>query len=182
MNRLVAPLAAAILVCGWGCKRTGQEFPLAVGKSWSYMVGVWAKRAEEVRVLRRVSVGGVDGFELGGPMGESRIAWKGDTLIAEQLPNATFNPPIPLLVSGVSKARREWSGMIGSMGKGRRATAVLIQEPEDKKSRVLMNTLTIMAEGSKIEFVSWYRPGEGPIKQEQRNNEELVAKIEAIDQ
>ncbi len=142
-------------------------------------------RVEEVKVLRKVPVAGVTGYELGGPMGQSRIAWKDGILVAQQLPNATFNPPIPLLVGGVEKATRDWKGMIGAVGKGTPASATLIQEGDTQSFtgrpiRTTRATLTIIAGSQKIELITWYQKGQGPIKQEQRTNDSLQVLLEAI--
>jgi hypothetical protein len=125
------------------------------------------------------------GYELGGTMGQSRLAWKDGTLIAQQLPNATFNPPIPLLVGGVEKARREWKGMIGAVGKGTPATATLIQEGDTqtftgRPVRTTRSTLTIIAGPQKIELITWFQKGQGPVRQEQRTDEKLQVSIESI--
>ncbi|MEA2552317.1 MAG: hypothetical protein QOJ65_493 [Fimbriimonadaceae bacterium] len=164
----------------------GKEFPLSVGRSWSYMVrGTFASRVEEVKVLRKVPVDGVMGYELGGTMGQSRLAWKDGVLVAQQLPNATFNPSIPLVVAGEEKARRDWKGLIGAFGKGTPATATLIQEQDPmtvtgKTIKTTRSTLTILTPERKIELITWFEPGVGPIKQEQRNNETLEVAFESI--
>ena len=157
-----------------------------MGRSWSYMVGsgFGPSRVEEVKVLRRVPVDGVTGYELGGNMGQSRVAWKGGVLEAAQLPNATFNPPIPLVVGGKDKARTDWKGMIGAMGRGTQASAVLIQEPDKLElSGKTVNTTkaTLTINGSeKTELVTWFQNGVGPIKQEQRTNNVLTVKFDQI--
>lgn len=177
-------LAAAVLASGCG---GGKEFPLSVGRSWSYMVHMdfSVNRVEEVKVLRKVPVAGVSGYELGGPMGQSRLAWKDGILVAQQLPNATFNPPIPLLVGGVEKATKDWKGMIGAVGKGTPAIATLIQEGDTqtftgRPIRTTRSTLTIIAGPQKIELITWYQKGQGPIRQEQRTNDTLRVALESI--
>jgi hypothetical protein len=184
IRAVLAGLLATVSAVGCG---GGKEFPLSVGKSWSYMVdsGFGTTRVEEVKVLREVSVDGVKGFELGGNMGQSRLAWKDGVLLAAQLPNATFNPPIPLIVGGEAKARKEWKGLIGAMGKGSHATAVLVQEPsKDTFSghavQTTKSTLTIVSGAQRTELITWFKNGEGPIKQEQRTNNILVVKFEQI--
>jgi len=181
---VVLPISVAVFGCSGG-----QEFPLSVGQSWSYMVHGELRQStvEEVKVLRQVPVDGVTGFELGGNMGQSRLAWKDGKLIAAQLPNATFKPPIPLLIAGESKARAEWKGMVGAMGKGTEATALLIQEPSKetfsgRTVQTTKTTLTIMSGPTKTELITWFKKAEGPIKQEQRTNNVLVVRFEKIPQ
>jgi len=180
-------LFALMLAVACGCAGGGKEYPLSVGRTWSYMVdsGFGTTRVEEVKGMRKVPVDGVTGYELGGNMGVSRLAWKDGVLEAAQLPNATFNPPIPLLVGGVTKARKEWKGMIGAMGRGSQATAVLVQEPDKQMSdgrtvNTTKSTLTVLSGAQKTELVTWFENGEGPIRQEQRTNELLVVKFEKI--
>ena len=175
---------ASAMACGGG---GGKEFPLNVGRTWSYMVdaGFGATRVEEVKVLRKVAVDGVTGYELGGDMGQSRLAWKNGILEAAQLPNATFNPPIPLVVAGKDTARQDWKGMIGTLGRGTPATAILIQEPykevdADRTVATTKTTLTIIAGPQKTQLITWFEKGVGPIKQEQRTNDILVVKFEQI--
>lgn len=142
-------------------------------------------RAEDVKVLRRVPVDGVSGFELGGQMGQSRIAWRDGVLIAEQLPNVTFSPPIPLLQAGAAKARKQWRGMVTVLGRSNPGTAVLIQEPESlqlgmKKVKTTRATLTIQSGGNVLDLVTWYQAGEGPVRQEQRTNNRMDVSLESI--
>lgn len=184
VQAIAALTAVLTALCGCG---DGKEFPLSVGKSWSYMVdsGFGTTRVEEVKVLREIPVDGVTGYELGGNMGQSRLAWKDGVLEAAQLPNATFNPPIPILIGGEKKARKEWKGMIGVVGRGSHATAILIQEP-DKASfsgrtvQATKTTLTILSGPDKTELITWFQDGQGPIMQEQRTNNILVVKFQQI--
>jgi hypothetical protein len=179
---------AFLTVCGCG-PGNGKEFPLSVGRTWALMVDspLENSHVEEVKVLRKVPVGDVEGYELGGQMGQSRIAWKDGILMAQQLPNATFNPPIPLLIGGADKATKNWKGMIGAAGRGASATATLSQEPSQEKfNGQMVNTTkaTLAIHGTnpdlKIELITWYEKGEGPIHQEQRNNGILEVRSEAI--
>jgi hypothetical protein len=170
-----------------GCMGGGKEFPLSVGRTWSYMVdaGFGTTRVEEVKVTRQVPVDGVTGYELGGNMGVSRLAWKDGVLEAAQLPNATFNPPVPLVVAGAEKARKEWKGMIGAMGRGTSATAILIQEPDKeifagRTVQTTKTTLTVLSGAQKTELITWFQKGEGPIMQVQRTNDIFVVKLEKI--
>jgi hypothetical protein len=147
--------------------------------------GFHTNRVEEVKVLRRVAVDGVTGYELGGTMGQSHLAWKDGVLVAAQLPNATFNPPIPMVVAGKDRARLDWKGMIGAMGRGTPATAILIQEPDKsmisgRTVSATKTTLTIVSGPQTTELITWFQKGEGPIRQEQRTNERLVVKFEQI--
>jgi len=180
-------LPIALIAIGCGGRGAGAEFPLAVGRSWSYMVNsvFETSRVEEVKVLRKVPVGDVSGYELGGPMGQSRIAWKDGVLIAQQLPNATFNPPVPMLVAGAANANRTWKGMIGAGGRGTQATATLVQEPDKQQLagqtvQMTKSTLTVLTAGNKIELITWFQKGEGPVRQEQRNNDRTVVKFDSI--
>ena len=147
--------------------------------------GFETTRVEDVKVLRKVPVDGVTGYELGGNMGVSRLAWKNGVLEAAQLPNATFNPPIPMLIGGRTKARKEWKGMIGAMGRGTAATAILIQEPDQqmfsgRSVNTTKSTLTVVSGPQTTELVTWFQNGEGPIIQEQRTDNRLIVKFEKI--
>ena len=180
-------ILVVIALSALGCASGGKEFPLSVGRTWSYMVdsGFGTTRVEEVKVQRSVPVDGVNGFELGGTMGQSRLAWKDGVLEAAQLPNATFNPPVPLVIGGKDKARTEWKGMIGAMGRGTAATGTLVQEPDKavfsgKTVSTTKTTLTILAGPQKTELITWFQRGVGPIAQEQRTNNLLVVKFEQI--
>jgi hypothetical protein len=147
--------------------------------------GFQTTRVEQVKVERQVAVDGVTGYEVSGTMGQSRLAWKDGLLEASQLPNATFNPPVPLCVAGQAKARREWKGMIGVMGRGTAATATLVQEPDKemfsgRTVQTTKTTLTILSGPQKTELITWFQRGVGPIKQEQRTNDILVVKFDRI--
>ncbi len=91
-------VSGALLI---GCGSRDNWQPLVVGKTWTYRVQAgFDHRIESIRVMRALSVASVEGFELAGPLGVSRIAWKHGTLVADSTVNARFLPAVPLLVPG----------------------------------------------------------------------------------
>ena len=75
--------------------------------------------------------------------------------------------------------------MIGAVGKATPATANLIQEGDTqtftgRPVRTTRSTLTIIAGPQKIELITWFQKGQGPIKQEQRINDMRQVALESI--
>jgi hypothetical protein len=174
-----------------GCTGFRSYFPLEVGKSWTYHVRAGlAVTVDEARVTRRLSVAGVPGCEIGGPLGFSRLAWKGGTLVADSLPNTRFLPALPLLApgdpatahdaevtkgQGLRKPVRTWEGAVETMGKQLPGSAELYQEEASvtlgvRRYPALKTTLRLSTAGKKIELVTWYVDGMGPLRQEQQTN------------
>jgi hypothetical protein len=169
-----------------GCRSQPAEFPLAVGKTWTYSVRTGlVTHVEPVKVTRSLSVAGVSGYELSGPMGVSRVGWKDQELVADALANASFNPALPLLISGEERARRSWSGTMTVAGSGAASSAILVQEPETrqvggKSVRAIKAVLTLKARGRTVEVITWYVAGTGPVMQEQRTDGRLDISLEAV--
>src|SRR4051812_5776034 len=103
-------VAAVALLLG-GCGSGNDYMPLSVGNEWTYTVSNgFSERVQNVKVTRRVPVAGTQGFELQGPTGMSRMAWKGNTLYASVLPNARLLKAVPLLIANDPKATMAWHG------------------------------------------------------------------------
>lgn len=192
--RRLAPLVLLIAGFGAGCGRTPSLMPLDQGRSWTYTfnAGSFQTFVEAVEVKGRVAVGSEQGAILTGPMGTSRLGWNGDTLLASRLANAGFSPPIPLAVeSGGKAAKRKWHGTIEALGIPREAFATLSQTQErvavgGVKSFTTRSELVIQAraegrEPTTIEVSTWFRPGVGIIRQEQRTNRKLIVALKLLD-
>jgi hypothetical protein len=83
--------------------------------------------AEELSVDRSISVAGQPGWLINSPMGQSRVAWKGDELVGEALAYSRFAPAVPLAVSGRYEAERKWAGTIYVLNSPFPAKATLAQ-------------------------------------------------------
>jgi len=187
----ISILGACAAALGTGCTGPRGYFPLEVGKTWTYHVRAGlASTVDDVRVTRRMAVAGAAGCEVGGPLGLSRIAWRGGTLVADSLPNTRFDPPLPLLAPGDPATIREadgargrsprrparsWSGRVETMGKTCAGSANLYQEEASvtlgaRQYPALKATLRLVAGAHKIELVTWYVDGMGPLRQEQQTN------------
>lgn len=177
---------AAVLLLLLGCDRRPDHFPLRVGDAWVYEVqGGFIAGADELRVTETTTIQGRAGYVLEGAFGPARLAWSGDTLIAEDLANTRFRPPIPLLVEDAGKPEREWRGAMVTMGKLVNATATLAQEvkPLDlgsRKYQTIHTLLSITAPGSEIEVSVWFARGIGPVRWEQRINRDQVLRANYV--
>ncbi len=166
---------------------------MRVGKHWTYQVRAgFDRRVEPVRVIRSLPVDSVNGFELGGPLGQSRLAWKHGTLYADSAVNARFSPPIPLLIPGVEITKdvprrvATWHGRVISLGKERPGSAVLTERTEKilvgtQKVQTILATVTLQIPGGKIELESWYQDGVGLVQQEQRTNGVRIVQLQLLD-
>jgi hypothetical protein len=186
----ICGLGALALLCA-GCGRpAGEYFPLREGVTWSYRVRAgFVVRVEEVRVLRPIAVAGARGWELASPMGGSRLAWSGGWLVAESLPGARFSPALPLLAPARPSATWNWpeagDGYATFGGTTIEARAVGRQRPETlevggREYETLRSTVELSAGGERIELDTWFAPGIGPLRQEQRTNGLLVGTLERV--
>lgn len=185
-------LGAAMLVLS-GCGNYTGWFPMKSGKHWTYQVRAgFDRRVETIRVLRPLTVASVDGFELAGPLGLSRLAWVGNTLVTESAVNAHFSPPLPILMPGVELTKdlprrvATWHGRVVALGKERPGSAVLTEridkiEVGSRKASTILATLTLTIPNGKIELESWYEEGTGIVQQEQRTNGARIVQLLLLD-
>lgn len=173
-----------------GCGHAHPLMPLRVGSSATYEVKFdLDKEVAPIKTVARVPVAGVEGYELAGPLGVSRVAWKGNTLYADRAANAAFEPSMPILTEDAKP--RTWRGVVTTMGKRLNATATLeVKEPTKKnasETTVLVGnvnevkaykaTLTITLPKGTLVLDSWYSVGLGLVKQEQRTNGSRVVQL-----
>lgn len=169
-KRCLAPFVALILA---GCSGSREYFPLEEGRVWTYSVrSGLAKNVVDVKVTARVPVGSARGYRLEGPLGVSRVAWDGDRLISDCLPNTRIAPPLPLLAPKEKKPI-SWQGFVETMGKTVAAKATLTHSHEKKKIGsqpydTVVATLEMKVGDRRMELKTWYAPEIGPILQEQR--------------
>lgn len=148
--------------------------PLRVGNEWSYDVKTGLpETVAVVKVTREVPVDGQVGYELDGPMGISRMTWKGELLIGSVLGNSRFSPPIPLLNSIEERQTTKWKGRMYSHGKTYEAEGSLSQEPtpltrEGRKYQAIKTVLLLRLPDRELEVQTWYAPGYGILNQVQR--------------
>jgi hypothetical protein len=182
-HSLAGCLIAAALA---GCAGSPDLFPLEVGRSWTFSVRTgYVTYVEPVAVEREIAVAGARGYELVGPLGTMRLAWRGRVLLGERFANLIAAPPLPLLVDSVGAETRSWRGSLHTLDGTKRAEATLRQEPQ--KVRVanrdfdgVMASLSIRMEGRAIELMTWYAPGVGPVRQEQRTDGRLDVAMELL--
>lgn len=172
-------LGALLVMGASGCRARDELYPLKVGNEWSYNVrGGLAQFVEPLKVTKEISTAGVRGFEVAGPMGASRLAWKDGTLVASAMPNmrvAEGSSGIPLVVEGVRKVQRSWEGQVEFLGRTQAATAILVQEPEalslgGKRYDTIKTNLQLKMPQRTVELITWFARGIGPVRQEQRTN------------
>ena len=179
--------ALALCALAAGCGAADRNLmPLNVGDSARYAVSAdFVRYIGEVKVVRRSAVAGLDGYVLAGPMGESHLAWKGDTLIGDRFSNTRFVPAIPLVVATEDPIQRTWKGTVqGAWGKYE-AVATLAQrrvkEVDGKKIDVVKSELTITSPNRKaIKLVTTFQPGVGIYSQRQWLGGDSIADIERI--
>jgi hypothetical protein len=150
--------------------------PLQAGKRWTYLVTnsmtMDQKIRSTVQVKRVIPVGGVPGYELVSALGTSRLAWRGPELIASQMANTTFEPAIPLL--GPVGSRRSWQGYVRTLGRAEAARATLETKADRLgERRTQKSTLRLSLPGRLVLVESWFEPGVGLVRQEQRTDGKL---------
>lgn len=184
MRAAIVSAIALVLACG--CARTNY-FPMALGDAWTYSVrtGLGITSVEQVKVTRSLSVAGTGGWELSGPLGTSRLAWKDGVLVGETFSNLRFEPAIPLLVGGEKKAERTWRGKVRHLGTDLDAVATLSQSPgKDRLGtrdvEVLRTVLTLDLPGSKVIVESAYTERLGLVRQRQETSGRFDVALEYL--
>jgi len=194
LNRFLRlPCTAVLLTCLIGCGSRDNWMPMKVGKQWNYQVRAgFDRRIEPITVRRQITVASADGYELAGPLGLSRVAWKHGSLVAESTVNARFFPPIPLLVPGVELTKEipkqvaVWHGRVVVLGKENPASATLTERNDKvdlgtRKVNAILATLTLKMPRGKIQLDSWYQEGVGLIQQEQRTGGIRIVQLQLLD-
>ncbi len=166
-----------------GCAPTaGNYLPMAVGDTWSYQSRTGLNSSVvDLRVARKLPVGSGPGFELVCQAGASRLAWRGDTLVASQLAGTFYSPPVPVFVPA-GKTPVAWEGTVTQMGKSTQAKgAASVADSEAKAGSKTVPakqvTLTIESGGTQTEVTTWFVNGLGIVRQEQRINGLLVNRL-----
>lgn len=177
-----------VIVVLAGCGRGGGEsfMPLTVGGRWTYSVRAgFLSRVVDIKVSRTISVADVEGVELVGPMGNSRLAWKDGLLLVEDLPGTRVSPAIPMLVGTSVKAKRAWKGIARTLAGTLEATASLTQASDTvtlggRTYEARRSELTVRGLGEPIVLTTWFYEGIGILRQEQRVGEQLVRSMEYL--
>jgi hypothetical protein len=167
-----------------GCSKPPDLFPLEVGTAWTYTVrSGFDTFVEPIKIVRTVPVAGVDGVELAGPLGVSRLGWRKGVLFADSTVNANFTPPLPIYA--IDGKDGKWGGSMGSMGKRQKCTATL--HHEDAKLQIggrnvstRLSTVTIKTARTDIELKTWFQPKVGIVQQEQRTAGKLDVAIQLL--
>jgi hypothetical protein len=169
---------------GPGCGQKTDLMPLETGKSWTYITKAGFNTfVEPVKVVRRMPVAGTEGYELVGPLGSSRLAWKDGVLFASTTANARFMPALPLVYPG--KEERKWQGRMESNGKTYDATARISLKQERLKVGggevgTTLSTILLQIPDTGIELKTWFQPGVGIVQQEQRINRVLKVHMQLL--
>jgi len=164
--------------------------PLKVGEKWTYII----RNAEQsvvgsILVVRSDSVAGTNGYVLQGPSGESRLAWVGSRLYAEELTNTRFDPPLPLLDTHLPKNLEYWRGSVISVGSkaGIAASASVYCLPKNllqngKNFDTLESNIRISVPkiSETATVVSWFVSNSGLVRQEERVNGIQTSALEIL--
>jgi hypothetical protein len=174
----------------FGCRVGSDLMPLQVGRTWDYQVHApmaFASYVTTIKVDRDVSVANGPGVELTSNLGASRLAWQGDSLVAESLAGTQFMPPIPLLFRTEETHERAWKGRVVFVDRASPATATQSQKGEDdisfagRKIRCIRSTVSVQTAAHKIELITWFSAGLGIVRQEQRTDDRLLIRLDLLD-
>lgn len=183
-NDVVRRLIPGLVLVLAGCSHGSDFLPLRDNSQWTYTVNTGTDTyVEPIKVLRRIPVRGQLGYEIGGNLGISRLTWDDGVLYADSLVNSRFHPALPIFSPTAESL--SWAGTIESMGKSQKATAtIMLKEDKIEKLRqkitVRRATITIQTPRTIIEVKTWYRPGVGIVKQEQRTGNKLDVAMELL--
>jgi hypothetical protein len=150
--------------------------PLEKGNAWVYDVRIDATPSVvNLKVDGEAPVGDVSGWLLTSEMGNSRMAWEGDQLIAAELAGTTYWPPIPILAPNETK----WEGVVGTPTTKQAGKAVVSRSAEELKvgGRAFKTVKCVvdMTVGEEtIQLTTWFFPDRGIMRQEQRSGPGLT--------
>ena len=167
-------LLATVLLVGCGQSVT-DYFPLKVGTKWTYEVTIDnVVEVIDITVAERAPVGEYDGFLLTSAMGDSRLAWNGDVLLAAELAGTRYSPPIPIF----AEANTGWSGVVQTEGVQVAGTATLSVESDTIENagrdfETVVCVLNLESGDEALQLRTWYYPGLGILRQEQRSGRTL---------
>jgi hypothetical protein len=162
----------------YGCGTSRSLMPLSLNRKAVYRVHYGLISFDEpLMVSKEVAVAGQSGFELSGPMGVSRVAWRNQVLYADQAVNAWFQPSLPILTEGPPV--KPWHGRIVSMGMTHPASATLDLAEEKiniggRDHNTQRATLKVKMDTARIDLVTWYEAGVGMVRQEQSTKDHGV--------
>jgi hypothetical protein len=181
-----------------GCNRTDTSYmPLQPGKKWLYSVSSGLlKDVVTVQVSGRQSVAGLEGYVLLSDFGRTTLAWQDQTLVASELANSRFSPPIPILnvakIPGMNTPKDDplvvcgtWSGKVETPGKLQPAMAKLRQrttvlEARGGSRKCAESVAEISIGKASVELRTWFAPNEGIVSQEQYSNRRIVLRLDLI--
>lgn len=166
-----------VLLAVAGCRfPTSDYMPLTVGQKWSYLVvSPQIKLSPELVVEQTCAVGGFKGFELSGPLGRSRLAWTDSRLIASQLGQTRFDPPVVLLDPDVPTKPILREITVSTPLAIVKATAKLTEEHKTidvngLHQPCIKTSLRITISNHNLDLFTWWVRGRGVVQQVQRTD------------
>ena len=167
------------------CSSGSSYMPSDTGTVWTYKIrtGFGAQHVADVSITKRISVTGTEGFEVAGPLGASRLAWKNGALWAQTFANAQVQPAIPLL--RLDRQSAQWKGALETTSGKERAAGRLSHGSEQHKLggrdfEAVRTELVLTRPRSSTTLTTWFIEGIGIVKQEQRTNGELDLRLEWV--
>lgn len=183
MRRLPLLLLAAAVAAGCG---DNALYPLETGGTWQYAVrSGFTSDVINLRVDGRQSVAATAGWRLSSELGAVQLAWRGKVLLLEEAAGTRFTPALPWLRSDSSDPRRTWVGSATTFGRTLEASAVIAQAKDrivlgSRKLDVQKVSVQMRAGPRSIETITWFAPGIGPVRQEQRVDGRLTRSLEYL--
>ena len=180
----IISLSLAFFVTGCGGPESREPLPMHVGKTWTYEMRIgMSKRVEAIKIVRIVPIAGVAGYELKGPLGMSHLAWKGAQLLSDMGAHARLNPPLPIL--DLQKSKTTWHGRVTTVSQPGAANASIARTEESlvwntRRVVTTKSTVDLRLPDKEITLETWFLPGVGIVKQEQRTGVRLDSSIVLI--
>lgn len=158
--------------------------PLSIGEDWVYLArnGIQTY-TQKMRVERQVAVGDVEGYELAGDLGVAHMAWSHGRLITDQMAGARFDPPLILYAPGNKDI--PWSGAVYSGDRKEMATGTIGNGKEkldllERTVDTVCSTVWLKVGDKNVVLKSWFEPGTGIVRQEQKTDNRLDLVIEYL--
>ena len=185
MSLIVIPLAFLVS----GCQRGSETFmPMRPQRSWTYLVrNAKQSTVETMQVVRVDSVAHQSGFLLQGGGSETRLAWSKGILLAQELTNTWYSPPMPILDTRTKKSILAWQGKIKSPLFEIDARASITTKPEilnvgGKRIPTLHSQITINVPSAHqlVTISTWFESRIGIVRQEERVNSIQTSAVELL--
>ena len=174
-------MPALVLIVGCSSRHNLQ--PLELGQTWTYRAtSGLSTRITTISIQEMCPVGQYEGYVLNSDLGDSTMAWAGNTLLVGKMGNSEFFPPIPIYQPIDESKSITWKGTIRNAGTSQSANANLkITQADEsyrgKKVKMVVSQISMKVGAESHDLTTWFLANKGIYQQEHRVNDKLVTRL-----